>query len=86
MMIITSVDLMRAAAIWPFFRRNSRTASAVMMEVMYCSPMDRVTWARRPLIFMSVIRPMSWFRPLIRRKVRRRLSGVPEAVMGGSSR
>ena len=31
---MTSVDLMSAAAIWPFFSRNSRTASAVMMEVM----------------------------------------------------
>lgn len=32
--IITSVDLIRAAAVSPFFNRISRTASAVMMEVM----------------------------------------------------
>src|SRR5260221_1749688 len=30
---ITSVDFTSAAAIWPFSRRISRTASAVMMEV-----------------------------------------------------
>ena len=40
--IMTSVDLMRAAARSPTFRRISLAASAVMMEVMCCSPMDRV--------------------------------------------
>lgn len=41
--IITSVDLMRAAAICPFFNRISRTASAVTMDVMCCPPTDSVT-------------------------------------------
>ena len=59
MMIMTSVDLIRAAAICPFFRRISRTASAVMIEVMCCSPSVRVTCASRPLILMSVTYPMS---------------------------
>jgi hypothetical protein len=30
---ITSVDLIRAAAVWPTARRISRTASAVMIDV-----------------------------------------------------
>ena len=57
--IITSVDLMRAAATWPCFSRNSRTASAVMMEVMRCSPMDSVTCAIRPLVLISTTLPIS---------------------------
>ena len=40
---MTSVDLIRAAAIWPFLSRNSRTASTVMMEVMCYPPIGRVT-------------------------------------------
>ena len=85
-MIITSVDLISAAAIWPFFSRSSRTASAVMMEVMCCPPTERVTCASNPLVLMSVMRPTSWLRPLMRRNVRRRFSGVPDAVTRGKSR
>ena len=47
--IMTSVDLMRAAAVWPFSRRISRAASAVMMDEMRCPPMDSLTWASKPL-------------------------------------
>ena len=32
--IMTSVDFTRAATVWPFFKRISRTASAVMMDVI----------------------------------------------------
>ena len=44
---MTSVDLIRAAAIWRFLSRNSRTASAVMMEVMCCPPTESVTCAKQ---------------------------------------
>ena len=37
---MTSVDLISAAAIWPFLSRSSRTASAVMIEVMSCLPIE----------------------------------------------
>ena len=42
-MTITSVDLTNATAIWPFSRRISRTASAVMMDVRCWPAMERVT-------------------------------------------
>ena len=58
-MIITSVDLISAATVSPSFKRISRTASAVMIDVIRWSPIDRVTWAIRPLTLMSVTRPTS---------------------------
>jgi hypothetical protein len=33
-MIMTSVDFTKAATVWPFFRRISRIASALMMDVI----------------------------------------------------
>ena len=57
--IITSVDLMRAAAGWPFSRRISRTASDVIIEVICCPAIDKVTCAMIPSTLMSTIRPMS---------------------------
>jgi hypothetical protein len=36
-MIVTSVELMRAIAVWPFFSRSFRTSSVEMMDVM-CWP------------------------------------------------
>ena len=44
-MIITSVALIKAAAVCPFFSFISRTAPEVIREVMSCPPTDRVTWA-----------------------------------------
>jgi len=61
---MTSVDLTSAAAVWPLRSCISRTASAVMMDVMRCSPMARTTLASRPSILISTIFPTSWFRPL----------------------
>src|SRR5579883_2592442 len=57
--IMTSVDLTRAAARSPGLRRISFAASAVMMEVMCCSPIARVIWASKPLYFTAMTRPMS---------------------------
>ena len=45
---MTSVDLIRAATVWPFWRRISRTASAVIIEVMRWPPMESVTCAIKP--------------------------------------
>ena len=41
--IMTSVDLTSAAAVSPTFKRISRTASAVMIDVMCCPPNERLT-------------------------------------------
>ena len=57
--IITSVDLINAATMSPAFKRISCTASAVMIDVMCCSPIDNVTWAISPLILMPTTRPTS---------------------------
>jgi len=76
--IMTSVDLMSAATVCPFCKRISRTASAVMMEVIRCPPIESVTWAINPLVLISVTRPINWFRPLTRRKLlRRSLTSCP---------
>ena len=42
-MIITSVALIKAAAVCPFFSFISRTALEVMSEVISCPPTDNVT-------------------------------------------
>ena len=42
--IMTSVDFTAAATVWPFFKRISPTASAVMMDVIRCPPRETVTW------------------------------------------
>jgi hypothetical protein len=55
--IITSVDLIRAAADWPFFNPISRADLEVMIDVMYWPPIDSVTSAISPLIRTSSIRP-----------------------------
>ena len=55
--IITSVDLIKAAALSPTFRRISRTASAVIIDVIFWPPMESVTWAINPSILISVMRP-----------------------------
>ena len=47
--IMTSVDLMRAAAGWPFSRRISRAASAVIIDEMRCPLIQSFTWASNPL-------------------------------------
>lgn len=60
---MTSVALMRAAAVWPAFRFMSRAELAVMIEVIGCSPMERTTSAMRPLMRTLAIRPTSWLRP-----------------------
>src|SRR5690348_2107502 len=57
--IITSVDLINAAAVSPFLRRISRTASAVTIDVIFWPPMERVIWAINPSILMSVTRPIN---------------------------
>ena len=54
---ITSVDLISAATVSPFFSCISRAASAVIIEVMICPPMERRTWASNPSIFRSTMRP-----------------------------
>jgi hypothetical protein len=56
---MTSVDLMRAAAVSPTFKRISRTASDVTIDVMFCHPIDRRTCAKRPSTRISVTRPIS---------------------------
>src|SRR6202035_326289 len=84
--IMTSVDLTSAATRSPGLRRISLAASAVMMEVMCCSPMARVICARRPLYLMAVTRPMSWLRPLIFRKLPRREEGSPRLRDAGMRR
>lgn len=57
--IITSVDLMRAAAASPFFNWSSRTAFAVMMAVTCVSAVESTTSASRPSIRMLTILPAS---------------------------
>ncbi len=57
--IITSVDLISAAARSPTFKRNSFAASAVMIEVMCCSPIASVTCASKPSNLISRIRPIN---------------------------
>jgi hypothetical protein len=47
--IITSVDLIRAAAVCPAFRFISRADRAVMIEVICCSPIEITTSAMSPL-------------------------------------
>jgi hypothetical protein len=42
-MIVTSVDLMRAIAVWPFFSRSFRTSSVKMMDVMCWSQADSLS-------------------------------------------
>src|SRR5258708_5207909 len=73
--IMTSVDLTRAATRSPGLRRISLAASAVIMEVMCCSPMAKVICASRPLYLMAVNRPMGWVLPLILGKLPRREEG-----------
>ena len=65
-MIITSVALIRAAAVWPFFSCISRTAPDVISDVMSCPPTDSVTWPTSPLTRTSTMRPTNWLRPLMR--------------------
>src|SRR5215469_8038938 len=57
--IITSVALMRAAAVWPLRSCISRAASEVMMEVMRWPSISRTTLASRPEILTSTIWPTS---------------------------
>ena len=57
--IITSVDLISAATVCPFCSRISRTASAVIIEVMCWPPIDSVICAIKPMVLISVTRPMS---------------------------
>jgi hypothetical protein len=57
--IITSVDLISAATVCPFCSRISRTASAVIIEVMCWPPMESVICAIKPMVLISVTRPMS---------------------------
>ena len=52
--IITSVDLIRAAATWPISRRISRTASEVMTDVIFWPPIVR------PLALISSTASSSW--------------------------
>jgi len=62
---MTSVDFMRAAAVWPLRSCISRTASAVMMEVMRCGgreAISRTTLARRPASLTSTMVPTIWLR------------------------
>ena len=59
-MIITSVGLDQCRGDLAFLESsNSLTASEVMMEVMCCLPIDNVTCASKPLIRMSVTRPIN---------------------------
>jgi hypothetical protein len=79
--IITSVDLISAAAFSPAFKRSSRAASAVMIDVICWPPIESVTWAISPSIFTLITRPTSWLRPLTRRKpVRRSAGALPSEV------
>lgn len=83
--IMTSVDFMRAAAVWPLRSCISRTASAVMMEVMRCGgreAISRTTLARRPASLTSTMVPTIWLRPLVVRK-RSREAGVGARGRGG---
>ena len=57
--IITSVDLINAAALSPTFSRISLTASAVIIEVILWPPIERPTCAISPSILISVTRPAS---------------------------
>src|SRR6266478_7849604 len=81
--IITSVDLISAAARSPGFSRISFAASAVMMDVMCCSPIASVTCARIPLYLMATTRPINWLRPLILRNwPRRKLISPRSSFLG----
>src|SRR5712692_783918 len=84
--IITSVDLISAAARSPGFNRSSFAASAVMIEVMCCSPIASVTCASSLLHLIATTRPISWFRPLIFRRFPRRVSKSPRSSFFGNSR
>ena len=55
--IMTSVDFTSAAALSPRLRRISRAASAVMMEVICCPPIESFTWASSPSMRTSTMRP-----------------------------
>lgn len=57
--IMTSVDFTMVVTVWPCFRCISRTASAVMIDVIRWPPTETLTWAIRPLTLMSVTRPTS---------------------------
>ena len=90
--IITSVALISAAARSPGFNRSSFAASAVMIDVICCSPIARVTCASNPLNLIATTRPINWFRPLIFRKTQRRdcshvdseaANGAPFSLIGG---
>src|SRR4029077_14678342 len=81
--IITSVDLIRAAARSPGFSRISLAASAVMIAVMCCSPIAIVTCASNPLYFSEITRPINWLRPLIFRKLPRRIAMSPRSSFLG---
>src|SRR5712692_6528462 len=84
--IITSVDLISAAARSPGFNRNSFAASAVMIEVICCSPIASVTCASSPLNLIATTRPISWLRPLIFRRFPRRAAMSPRSNFFGNSR
>src|SRR5215472_7896629 len=58
-LIMTSVDLKRAAATSPDFSRISLAASAVIIAVTCCSPIATVTWANSPSYFTSSTRPLN---------------------------
>jgi hypothetical protein len=57
LIIMTSVDFTSAAALSPRLRRISRAASAVMMEVMCCPPIESFTCASSPSMRTSTMRP-----------------------------
>src|ERR1700693_1875641 len=57
--IITSVALIRAAAVCPGFNCISRAERAVMMDTICLSPIEMATSAIRPLMRTESIRPTS---------------------------
>jgi len=57
--IMTSVALMRAAAVWPAFNCISLAELAVMIEVICWAPMEILTSAIRPLMRTESMRPTS---------------------------
>jgi hypothetical protein len=58
-MIMTSVALIKAAAVWPGLSRISRAEVAVMIDVICCSPIEIFTSAISPLMRTLSIRPTS---------------------------
>ena len=64
--IMTSVALMRAAAVWPGLRPISRAELAVMTEVICWPPTEILISAISPLMRTRSMRPTNWFLPLTR--------------------